>query len=208
MSTINDISEAVLNGRLKYISGLIERALDEGISAAHILENGMLPAFSSICERFSGDELFMPDVVISSLTVKAGLAILRDLLPPGAHAWAGRAVIGTVKGDLHDIGKSILTMILELCGYEVIDLGVDIDSETFLEAVRSCPDCRFVALSALLTASMEAMRETASLLRSAGIGVPIIVGGAPITQKFCDSIGADYYTPDAASFMKLIKSFK
>ena len=197
---LNDIKQAVTAGKIKLIQGAVQAALDSGCSAADIL-GAMSEAMEDVGARFQSGELFVPEMLVAAKTMQRGVAVLKPHLSGSEGAKYGKCVIGTVAGDLHDIGKNVVAMMVESSGFEIVDLGVDVSAERFVEAVRSNPDCRVVGLSALLTTTMEAMRQTVAAIREAGLGgqVKIMVGGAPITQAFADEIGADAYTPDAGS---------
>ena len=197
---LENVKQLVLTGKIKLIQGAVQEALDGGASAADIL-GVMSEAMEEVGRLFQSGALFVPEMLVSAKTMQRGVAVLKPLLAGGEGAKYGKLIIGTVAGDLHDIGKNLVALMMESAGFEVIDLGVDVPAERFVEAVKENPDCRIVALSALLTTTMEAMRGTVKALTDAGLKdrVKIMVGGAPITQAFADEIGADAYTPDAGS---------
>ncbi len=197
---ISEIKTAVENGKLKIVEGLVQEAIDGGTSAQEILDS-MIESMSTVGDRFQKNEIFVPEMLVAALTMKKGVAILKPLLGGGSIGSNGKFIIGTVAGDLHDIGKNLVALMVESAGFEVIDLGVDVPAEKFVEAVKSNPDCKIVALSALLTTTMDAMRQAVKAITNAGLQaqVKIMVGGAPITQSFADEIGADAYTSDAGS---------
>ncbi len=201
MSKVTEIKEAVEKGKSKLITELVEDAIKDGTSAVEILNSGMIDAMSSIGEKFKNNEIFVPEMLMAARTMKKGVEALKKYLPDGADKALGKVIIGTVAGDLHDIGKNLVAMMLESSGFEVIDLGVDVSAEKFVEALKGNPDTKIVALSALLTTTMPAMRDTVKAIEESGMreDVKIMVGGAPITQEFADEIGADAYTVDAAS---------
>ena len=197
---LDNVKQIVLTGKIKLIQGAVQEALDGGASAEEIL-NVMSEAMEEVGVRFQSGDLFVPEMLVAAKTMQRGVMVLKPLLAGDEGAKYGKLIIGTVAGDLHDIGKNLVALMMESAGFEVIDLGVDVTAERFVAAVKENPDCRIVALSALLTTTMEAMRGTVKALTDAGLReqVKIMVGGAPITQAFADEIGADAYTPDAGS---------
>ena len=204
MSTLENLSEAVQKGRVKDVLALIEAGLAEGIAAQRLLDEGLLRGMSLLGVRFKNNEVFVPEVLIAARALNKGTELLKPRLIEAGVEPKGRAVIGTVKGDLHDIGKNLVKMMLEGAGFEVVDLGVDVADEAFVDAVREhAPD--LLCLSALLTTTMGQQRSVIEAVTAAGLRdrVKILVGGAPITQAFCDEIGADGYAPDAASAAEL-----
>ena len=201
MSKIPEIAAAVEGGKVKIIEGLVQEALDAGDAPEAILNEGMIAAMSVIGAKFQANEIFVPEMLVAAKTMKKGVELLRPLLAGDAVGKHGKLVIGTVSGDLHDIGKNLVALMIESAGFEVIDLGVDVPAEKFVEAVQSNQNCKIVAASALLTTTMDSLKNTVKALIDAGCKnqVKIMVGGAPITQEFADEIGADAYTPDAGS---------
>ena len=200
MSILIEISEALQKGRSKQVKALIPQALEEGIPTQQILEEGLLAGMSIVGERFKNNQVFVPEVLVSARAMNAGAELLKPYLTEAGLETKGKVCLGTVKGDLHDIGKNLVRMMMEGKGLEVIDLGVDVDAETFVQtAIEN--NCQIIACSALLTTTMGAMEEVVGKMQEAGIRekVKIMVGGAPITDAFCQKIGADAYTPDAAS---------
>lgn len=200
MSILEEISTFMQKGRSKSVKELVQQALDEGVPAQDILENALLSAMGIVGEKFKKNEVFVPEVLVCARAMNAGVEILKPHLVSAGVTTKGVAVLGTVKGDLHDIGKNLVKMMLEGKGLEVIDLGVDVPAEAFIEkAIES--NAKVICCSALLTTTMGEMKVVVDKAIEAGIRdkVKIMVGGAPITQEFCDSIGADYYTPDGAS---------
>jgi methylmalonyl-CoA mutase cobalamin-binding domain/chain len=197
---LQEVKKAVELGKLKKIEGLVQDALDEGASASELL-NGMIDTMGVVGDKFQRNEIFVPEMLVAALTMKKGVGVLRPLLAEDAATSYGKFIIGTVAGDLHDIGKNLVALMVESAGFEVIDLGVDVPAEKFVEAIKANPDCKVVGVSALLTTTMEAMRTTVQAIIDAGLKsqVKIMVGGAPITQAFADEIGADAYTTDAGS---------
>lgn len=208
MSTLNELSEALQKGRAKLVKELVPRALDEGISARQILEVGLLSGMNAVGEKFKSNQVFVPEVMLAAKAMNAGMELLKPHLAAGDASCAGRACLGTVKGDLHDIGKNLVRMMFEGQGIEVVDLGVDVSPEAFVQAAID-RDCGVIACSALLTTSMPAMGEVVKAAREAGIRdrVKIMVGGAPVTDRFCADIGADAYTPDAATAATVAAGF-
>lgn len=197
---IEEINAAMQKGKAKQVKQLIPQALEEGIPAQEILEKGLLDAMSVVGEKFKNNEVFVPEVLVAARAMNAGTALLKPYLSTDAGESKGKACIGTVEGDLHDIGKNLVRMMLEGKGLDVIDLGVDVSAEKFLEAVQN-EGCQLVCCSALLTTTMPNMAKVVDALKAAGVrdSVKVMVGGAPVTPEFAESIGADAYTPDAAS---------
>lgn len=200
MSTLTEISEALQKGRAKQVKELVTKAVDEGISAKEILEEGLLAGMNVVGGKFKNNEIFVPEVLVAARAMNAGTTLLKPLMESAGVETLGKACIGTVKGDLHDIGKNLVRMMLEGKGIEVIDLGVDVAPETFVQTVKE-QGCQIVACSALLTTTMPVMADVVKAFEEAGIRdqVKIMVGGAPVTDQFCQTIGADVYTADAAS---------
>ena len=200
MSKLQEIADTVIAGKAKLIGGLVQEALDEGNDPTEIL-NSMIGAMDVVGERFKNNEIFVPEMLVAARAMKKGVEVLKPHLATGTAGAAGKVVIGTVAGDLHDIGKNLVAMMIESAGFEVIDLGVDVPPEKFVETVRANPDTKIVACSALLTTTMPALRDAVAALNEQDFrfGVKVMVGGAPITQAFADEIGADAYTADAAS---------
>ena len=200
MSILAEISEALQKGKRKQVTALVQQALDEGIPAPQILNEGLLAGMDVIGVRFRDNEIFVPEVLVAARAMNAGAELLKPHLAEAGAVSKGKIALGTVKGDLHDIGKNLVRMMFEGKGFEVIDLGVDVAPEAFVKAVQE-QDCGIVACSALLTTSMAVMGEVVKALEAAGLRdkVKIMVGGAPVNQEFATSIGADAYTDDAAS---------
>lgn len=200
MSTLIEISEALQKGRAKQVKTLVPQALEEGVPAQQILEEGLLAGMSIIGEKFKNNEVFVPEVLVAARAMNVGAELLKPYLTEAGVESKGKVCLGTVKGDLHDIGKNLVRMMFEGKGLEVIDLGVDVDAETFVQTAID-NDCQIIACSALLTTTMSAMEDVVNKVKEAGIRdkVKIMVGGAPVSEAFCKTIGADAYTPDAAS---------
>ena len=199
MSILTEINENLQKGRSKAVCSLIETALADNVPAKDLMQ-ALLDGMEVIGEKFKRDEVFVPDVMIAARAMNNGLAILKPHLADANLSAKGKACIGTVKGDLHDIGKNLVKLMLEGRGFEVIDLGVDVAPEKFVKTAVE-QNCDLICCSALLTTTMTAMGEVVQLATEAGIRdkVKIMVGGAPVDQRFCDKIGADAYTRDAAS---------
>ncbi len=200
MSILIDISENLQKGRAKAVKQLVQQAIDEGIPAGQILDEGLLSGMSVIGEKFKNNEVFVPEVLVAARAMNMGAQLLKPLLAEEGVKSAGRVCIGTVKGDLHDIGKNLVKMMMEGKGLEVIDLGTDVAPETFVETAKN-ENCQIICCSALLTTTMGVMEEVVQKAVEAGIRdkVKIMVGGAPVTESFAKKIGADKYTPDASS---------
>lgn len=200
MSILNEISQYLQQGRAKNVKELVQKAIDEGIAPQTILEEGLLAGMSVVGEKFKNNEIYVPDVLIAARAMNAGTEILKPLLVSGGVKAVGKVVLGTVKGDLHDIGKNLVKMMMEGKGLEVIDLGIDVPAEKFVQTAIE-QNAQIIACSALLTTTMGEMKNVVEAAVKAGIRdkVTIMVGGAPVTENFCKSIGADIYTADAAS---------
>ncbi len=193
--------EAVLKGRRKDVSTIVHESVDAGINVAEILMESMIPAMAEIGDRFSRNEAYVPEMLIAARAMQAGLDILDPLLAEAGHKPIGKVAIGTVKGDLHDIGKNLVAMMLKGAGFDVVDLGVDCDIEKYREAVEG--GVQVILLSALLTTTMPYMKEVVEALKNSG--AKILVGGAPVTQAYADEIGADGYSDDANTAVKSAK---
>lgn len=200
MSIINEISEKLQAGKAKIVKELVQRALDEGCSPADILDNGLLHGMGIIGEKFKNNEVYVPEVLVAARAMNTGAEILKPHLAASGVTATGKVCIGTVSGDLHDIGKNLVRMMMEGKGLEVVDLGVDVPAEKFVQTAID-ENCDVICCSALLTTTMEVMADVVKAAESAGIRdkVKIMVGGAPVTETFCREIGADCYASDAAS---------
>jgi len=200
MATFEDVKKVVGSGMLKKVEGVVREALDNGYAPGEVLD-AMMEAMDEVGEKFQRNEVYVPEMLIAAKAMQRGVGVLKPLLGGDGVGKLGKFIIGTVAGDLHDIGKNLVAMMIEAAGFEVIDLGVDVAPEKFVEAVKANPDCKLVGVSALLTTTMEAMSVTVKALIDAGLQdqVKIMVGGAPITAEFAAEIGADAYTPDAAT---------
>jgi len=197
---MKEISLQLQAGKAKIVKTLVQQALDEGHSAQEILNDGLLAGMDVIGEKFKNNEVFVPEVLVAARAMNKGVEILKPLLAEDGAKAAGRVCIGTVQGDLHDIGKNLVRMMMEGKGLEVIDLGTDVSPEAYVKAAIE-HDCQIICCSALLTTTMGVMADVVKAVEAAGIRdkVKIMVGGAPVTDAFCAQIGADAYTPDAAS---------
>ncbi len=208
MSICQEISEKLQKGKAKDVVALVEQALQEGVSADTILNEGLVVGMNAIGERFTKNEVFVPEVLVAARAMNKGLAVLKPALNQQGVEPIGKAVICTIKGDMHDIGKNLVKMMIEGQGIECIDLGVDVDPARIVETAKES-GAQLVCLSALLTTTMMGMKDVIDALKAAGIRdqVKVMVGGAPVTQAFADEIGADCYTLDAASAAKAAKAF-
>ena len=204
----NEISELLQKGRAKEIVEVVEKALSDGAAAADILEKGLISGMNVIGGKFAQGEVFVPEVLVAARAMNRASTILKPALAEAGVQPVGTAIICTVKGDLHDIGKNLVKMMIEGKGIEVIDLGVDCPSEKIIETVQSS-SAKVLCLSALLTTTMLAQKETIDALKAAGLRdkVKIMIGGAPVTQGYADEIGADAYTPDAATAADLCRTY-
>ena len=205
MADMNLIADAVKNGRKKVVTQLVQDALNEGVKADTILNQGLVIGMNQIGEMFKTGEAYVPEVLVAARAMKAGTAILKPLLVAENVQSLGTVAIGTVQGDLHDIGKNLVGMMLEGSGFTVMDLGEDVAPEKFVDAVKN--GAQIIGMSALLTTTMPNMSVTIKALEDAGLRdkVKVMIGGAPITQEYADSIGADGYSTDAASAAELAK---
>ena len=200
MSILNEISENLQKGKAKIVKELVQQAIDEGLPAKQILDEGLLSGMSVIGEKFKNNEVFVPEVLVAARAMNMGAALLKPLLAEGGNEAVGKVCLGTVKGDMHDIGKNLVKMMMEGKGMEVIDLGTDVSPEKYVETAIN-ENCQIIACSALLTTTMSVMKDVVEAAEKAGIRdkVKIMVGGAPVTEAFCQQIGADRYPADAAS---------
>ena len=201
MTILEDISSAVQRGKKKEVKPLVQQALDEGMEPTVILNEGLVPAMDIIGDKFSAGEVFVPEMLVAARAMAAGTQILQPYLAEEGSEPIGKAVIGTVTGDMHDIGKNLVRMMIESKGFEVTDLGVDVGPEQFVSFLQEHEDTDIVCCSALLTTTMPAIQATIDAIKAAGLrdSVKVMVGGAPITQAFADEVGADAYTADAGA---------
>lgn len=203
---LNQILTAVIKGDLEQMRPLTEQALAEGLTAKEVLDKGLMPGMDHVGVQFRAGDMFVPEVLRSARAMQGSMDILKPLLAESGVKMTGKLILGTVKGDLHDIGKNLVGMMCEGAGFEVVDLGKDVDPEAFVEAVKeNTPDV--LGMSALLTTTMRMMEHTLQALEEAGVRdqVKVIIGGAPVTQNFAEQIGADAYAPNAAAAAELAK---
>ena len=200
MSILAEISENLQKGKAKIVKELVQKALDEGFAPEQILNEGLLHGMGIVGEKFKNNEVYVPEVLVAARAMSMGAQILKPVLAEAGVKATGKVCIGTVQGDLHDIGKNLVKMMLEGKGLEVVDLGTDVPAETFVQTAIE-QNCQVICCSALLTTTMNVMADVVKAAEAAGIRdkVKIMVGGAPVNQEFCDLIGADCYTVDAAS---------
>lgn len=200
MSIYLEISENLQRGKAKIVKELVRNAIDDGFPAAQILNEGLISGMNIIGEKFKNNEVYVPEVLVAARAMNMGMQVLKPLLIEDGVQSTGKVCIGTVQGDLHDIGKNLVKMMMEGKGLEVIDLGTDVAPETFVNTAIE-QNCQIICCSALLTTTMEVMADVVKCAENVGIRdkVKIMVGGAPVTEEFCNQIGADKYTSDAAS---------
>ena len=200
MADMAEISVALQQGRAKAVKLLVQNAIDEGVPAEEILEGGLLHGMGAVGDRFKSGEAYIPDVMIAARAMKAGSELLKPLLVDSGDKSKGKVVLGTVRGDLHDIGKNLVGMMMEGRGLDVIDVGTDVPAERFVSKAKE-QGAQIIALSALLTTTMGEMKNVVEAVRAQGLEgkIKVMVGGAPVSDSFCKSIGADAYEPDAAT---------
>ncbi|KPU43137.1 methionine synthase [Oxobacter pfennigii] len=197
MSKIQEVKDLVAAGKTKLVPGKVQEALDEGNAATEILA-AMVEAMGVVGDKFSAGEIFVPEMLVAGKAMQKGVDVLKPALAGAGSVSLGKCIIGTVAGDLHDIGKNLVALMIESAGFDVIDLGVDVPTAKFLETIEANSDVKVVALSGLLTTTMPAMKETVESIKASGkTGFKVLVGGAPITPEFAASIGADAYARDA-----------
>jgi 5-methyltetrahydrofolate--homocysteine methyltransferase len=206
MQVLEELSSKVIEGNAQDVKVVLLKAIAEGLDAEDILNKGFISAMDVVGNKFKNNEIFIPEMLIAARAMKAGMEILKPILVQNDVKTSGIIVIGTVKGDLHDIGKNLVSMMLEGAGFEVVDLGVDVPVEKFIEAIQTKKPLA-VCLSSLLTTTMSGMKDVVTGLNDAGLRdtVKIIIGGAPVTQSFADEIGADGYASDAGSGVDAVK---
>jgi corrinoid protein of di/trimethylamine methyltransferase len=206
VAELNRLYDAILNGDAKAAASLAKQALDEGLNPMDLVTGAMVPAMDEVGRRFECEEYFVPELLLSGRAMKGALELIRPMLAASGAQPAGRVVIGTVKGDLHDIGKNLVASMLEGGGFEVVDLGADVPPERFIDAIKA-QGADLVALSALLTVTMPAMRTTIEALAAAGLRdrVKVMVGGAPVTRQFADEVGADGFSDNASAAVALAR---
>ncbi len=206
MALIAEISELLQKGKAKNVKALVQQALDENMDPKEILNDGLLAGMMTIGAKFKNNEVFVPEVLVAARAMNAGLTVLEPKLVEIGNEPVGKAVIGTVQGDLHDIGKNLVVMMLKGAGFEIHDLGVDVAPDTFIDKAEEV-DADVICMSALLTTTMPRMQDCVDRLKERGLRDKYIVmiGGAPVNDSFAEQIGADYYTPDAASAAETAK---
>ncbi|MBU2602026.1 MAG: corrinoid protein [Actinobacteria bacterium] len=206
MSPYDDLKLNVETGKRDAVQAQVKQALDEGRPAQEILQEGLVAAMDVVGAKMEAEEMFIPEVLRAAKTMEAGLEILKPLLAVGDMRISGTVLVGTVKGDLHDIGKNLVAMLLSSAGFEVKDLGINVEPATFVEKVKET-GADFLGMSALLTTTMPMMQATVDALEAAGLRqqVTVLIGGAPVTQAFADQIGADGYASDAGAAIKVAK---
>ena len=206
MPDLKELYEAVVSGNAKATQAITQQALADGVDPLKLVNEYMVPAMDEVGRRFEANEYFVPELLISARAMKASLELIRPILTARGDKPVGRVAIGTVKGDLHDIGKNLVASLLEGGGFEVIDLGVNVTPEKFIETVNA-KQANIIAMSALLTTTMPSMKTTIDALKQAGVRgkVKVLIGGAPITQKYADEIGADGYSENAVGAVALAK---
>jgi len=200
MSILNDISEQLQRGKANEVKELVQKAIDDGMEGKKVLNEGLMAGMGIIGEKFKKNEIYVPEVLIAARAMNSGIELLKPIMQEDADEAKGRVVLGTVKGDLHDIGKNLVKIMMEGKGLEVVDLGIDCPAEKFVDTAKE-KKANIVACSALLTTTMTEMENVVKAVEEAGMGdnTKVMIGGAPVTQNYCESIGADLYAPDAAS---------
>jgi 5-methyltetrahydrofolate--homocysteine methyltransferase len=196
--------EALCEGSMDKVKELTQKALNEGEAAEKVLKGGLIPAMDRIGVRFRNNEIFIPEVLIAARAMHAGMGVLKPILAKSTTSTMTKVIIGTVKGDLHDIGKNLVGMMLEGAGFEVVDLGIDVPPEKFIQSAKES-GAQIIGMSALLTTTMMQMQTTIQKIKAEGLKVKTVIGGAPLTAEFAKQIGADGYAPDAASAVSMIK---
>ena len=196
--------EALCEGSMDKVKELTQKALSAGEPAEKVLKGGLIPAMDRIGVRFRNNEIFIPEVLIAARAMHAGLGVLKPILAKSTASTMTKVVLGTVKGDLHDIGKNLVGMMLEGAGFEVVDLGIDVPPEKFIQSAKES-GAQIIGMSALLTTTMMQMQTTVQKIKAEGLKVKTVIGGAPVTAEFAKQIGADGYAPDAASAVSTIK---
>jgi len=205
MADLKTLADAIIKGDQNTAVEITRAALDEGTAAKSVLEEGLIAGMDVVGNRFKKNEIYIPEVLIAARAMKMAMEILEPELVKAGVKPVGKFLIGTVQGDLHDIGKNLVAMMLKGAGFEVIDLGVDVGPEKFVEQAGST-GIQLIGMSALLTTTMPGMEKTVKALKDAGVSVKVMIGGAPVTQGYADRIGADGYAPDAASAVDIAKS--
>ncbi|MEL7660665.1 MULTISPECIES: corrinoid protein [Acetobacterium] len=198
MSKIQEVKAKVEAGKSKLVPGLVQEALDEGSSPAEILQ-AMVDSMGIVGDKFSSGEIFVPEMLIAAKAMSKGVEVLKPLMAGDGSTSLGTCIIGTVAGDLHDIGKNLVSMMIESAGFDMVDLGVDVPADTFVQAVKDNANVKLVACSGLLTTTMPALKEAVQTIKAAHPEMKVIVGGAPVTPEYAAEVGADGYAPDAGS---------
>ena len=205
MTKMEEVKAKVEAGKTKLVPGLVQEALDEGNNANDILQ-GMIQAMSVVGDKFSSGEIFVPEMLVAAKAMQKGVEVLKPALAGSGSLSLGTCIIGTVAGDLHDIGKNLVSLMIESAGFDMIDLGVDVPAAKFVETIKGNSNVKVVACSGLLTTTMPALKETVEAIKSSGLtGFKVIVGGAPVTPEYAAEIGADAYAPDAGSAADKVK---
>ena len=203
MADLQELADGLIKGQAQVVSDLVQKAVDEGVGPEEILTKGLIAGMGVIGARFKKNEVYVPEVLIAARAMHAGMGILEPLLAKAGVKPLGKIAVGTVKGDLHDIGKNLIAMMFKGGGFQVEDLGVDCDAQKFIDAAKG--GAQIIAMSALLTTTMPGMKDVIDALNSTGVSVKTMIGGAPITQGYADEIKADGYAPDAASAVDVAK---
>ena len=205
MHDFQELKDKLFAGDIAAVEALTRKALDDKVPIKEILENGLITGMDAVGKKFKANDIFVPEVLLSAKAMQQGLKILEPFLAGAGIKPIARVVIGTVKGDLHDIGKNLVSMMFRGAGFEVLDYGIDVPPEKFVNAAKE--GAQIVAMSSLLTTSMPSMKKTIDVLKAAGVlsNVKTIIGGAPVTQEYADEIGADGFAPDAASAVDKVK---
>lgn len=208
MGYLNEIKDAIINGKHKEIEGMVSQLIKDGVDLKELIDKGMIAAMDVVGERFANSEIFVPEMLVSAVTMQKGLDLVKPLLKGDETESKGTIVMCTVKGDIHDIGKNLVNMMLEGAGFRIIDLGVDLSVEQLIERITEIQP-EILGLSALLTTSMPQMKKAIDALDAQGLrkSMKVMVGGAPVDKKFADAIGADGYGADAAEAVKLARTF-
>jgi 5-methyltetrahydrofolate--homocysteine methyltransferase len=204
MADLKALGDAIVKGEQNTAVGITKQAIGEGMAPKTILDEGLIAGMDVVGKKFAKNEIFIPEMLFAARAMKAAMAILEPELVKAGVKPIGRFVVGTVKGDLHDIGKNLVAMMLKGAGFEVIDLGTDVSPQKFVEQAKA-KQAQFVGMSALLTTTMPSMEQTIKSLKAAGLPVKVLIGGAPITQAYADKIGADGYAPNAAEAVEVAK---
>jgi len=205
MATLESVSNCVVTGNIGAVTGEVQALIDAGVEPTSIINDGLIAGMNIVGPKFKAGEMFVPEVLMAAKAMGAGVELIKPLLSADDMPSLGKVILGTVKGDLHDIGKNLVGMMLESTGFEVVNVGIDVAPEKFLEAAKES-GATIVAMSALLTTTMLAMKETVDLFKENGLNdVKLIVGGAPVSKEFADEIGADGFAPDAATACDLCK---